>query len=258
MRCGEASAAPGSLEGGRVIDPAAVGQALRQLIARSEITTTRALVAASDAIASFRVLTFPKSTTDADIQAAIRRETNLGSDRMARRQFEVFAGRDARTVFAAVWDRNQVQAIATAVRRAGLEPAAIDLKSLCVARALTVDSCVFLDMTADPPEAVLVDERVPRLWHTFKVESSEDLALAIANGLKPLLAFHRRSEDGGFGPDSPIMVRSDEELPTTLIKRLKQLTGRPVEAIKQPPRVDPEVRLGPYLTCLGLVMRRRA
>lgn len=258
MRCGEAPAAPGSLEGGRVTDPVAVGQALRQLIARSEITTTRALVAASDAIASFRVLTFPKSTADADIAAAIRSQTNLGSDRMARRHFEVFAGRDARTIFAAVWDRTQVQAIATAVRQAGLEPAAIDLKSLCVARALTVDSCVFLDMTADPPEAVLIDERVPRLWHTFKVESSEDLALAIANGLKPLLAFHRRSENGGFGPDLPIMVRSEEELSATLMKRLKQLTGRPVEAIKQPPRVDPEVRFGPYLTCLGLVMRRRA
>lgn len=258
MRCGEAAAPPGSLEAGRVIEPTALGQALRQLIARSEITTTRALIGASDAIASFRVLTFPKSATAPVIDAEVRSQLNLGSERMALRHLEVLAGRDVRTVFAAVWDRGQVEAIASAVRQAGLEPAVVDLKSLCVARALTVDSCIFLDMSAEPCEAVLVDQGVPRVWHTFKVESGGDLALAIAHGLKPVLGLHRRSGGAGFGPDSPILVRSDQVLPSLLSVRLEQLTGHPVDPLPQPKRVDPEVRYGPYLTCLGLVMRRGA
>lgn len=258
MRCGEAAAPPGSLEGGRVLDPAALGQALRQLIARSEITATRALIAASDKIASFRVLTFPKNATDTEIDAAVRSQLDLGSDRMSFRHLEVLAGRDERTVFAAVWDHGQVQAIAAAARQAGLEPAVVDLKSLCVARALTVDSGIFLDMSVDPCEAVLVDERVPRLWHTFRVESGGDLALSIANGLKPLLGFHRRSSGSGFGPESPILVRSDQPLPSHLTSRLETLTGHRVDDLPQPLRVDPDVRYGPFLTCLGLVMRRSA
>ena len=56
MRCGEAGAPLGSMQGSRVLDPAAVGQALRQLIARSEITTSRALIAAGDGPAFNRCL----------------------------------------------------------------------------------------------------------------------------------------------------------------------------------------------------------
>jgi hypothetical protein len=258
MRCGESAAPPGALEDGRVLDPAALGQALRKLLARSEIGATRALIAASDVIASFRVLTFPKGTPDSEIDASVRAQLNLGSDRMATRHMEVPGVREERTIFAAAWDRSQVQAIAAAVRQAGLEPVAVDLKSLCIARAIAVGSCILLDMTVDPCEAVLIDGRVPRGAHSFRVESGGDLALALANGLKPVLAFQKRSGASGFGPGSPILVRSDQELPSHLSSRLARLTGHPVDPLPRPPRVHEEVRYVPYLTCIGLVMRRRA
>jgi hypothetical protein len=258
MRCGESAAPDGALEGGRVQDAAALGQALRQLLARSDITTTRALIAASDVIASFRVLTFPKGTPDPEIADAVKVQLNLGSDRMAMRHIEVPGERDERTIFATVWDRGQVQAIASAARQAGLDPVAVDLKSLCVARAVPVASCILLDMTADPCEAVLIEDRVPRTAHSFRLESGGDLALALANGLKPVLVFQRRSGASGFGPESPILVRSDQVLPSLLTGRLEQLIGHPVDALPRPARVDPDVRFVPYLTCIGLVMRRRA
>jgi hypothetical protein len=258
MRCGEAAAPSGALDGGRVVDEAALGQALRQLIARSEITTSRALIAASDAIASFRVFRFPATATQTEIDAAVRSQLNLSSDRMALRHLEVLGGRSERTVFATVWDRRQVEAIASAARQAGLEPAVVDLKSLCLARALAIDSCLLLDLSAEPCEVILIDERVPRVWHPFKLESGGDIALAIANALRPVLGLHERSAGATslFGPQSPILVRSDQALPSQLTSRLEQLTGRPVEGLPQPLRVDPDVRYGPYLTCLGLVARR--
>jgi hypothetical protein len=257
MRCGEAAPPPGAFERGRVVDPAVLGQAIRQLLARSEISATRVLIAASDVIASFRMLTFPKGTTDGEIGDAVRSRLNLGSDRMAMRHIEVPGSTDERTIFAAVWERSQVQAIASAARQAGLEPAAVDLKALCVARALPVGSCILLDMSADPCEAVLIEDRVPRATHTFTVTSGDDLALGLANGLKPVLAFQRRSGMSGFGPESPILLRSDQALPSLLMGRLDQLTGHPVDPLPRPPRVDPDIRFSPYLTCIGLVMRRR-
>lgn len=256
MRCGESAAPAGSLEGGRVLDPAALGQALRQLIARTEVTTTRALIAASDALASFRVLTFPKTASSAEIDSTIQSQLDMGSDRMSMRHHEVLAGRDEVTVFATIWDREAVLAIAAAVRQAGLEPAVVDLKSLCIARVLPETSCILLDMSVDPCEAFLVDERVPRIWNSFRLASGGDLALAVANGLKPVLSFHRRSTGGDFGPSSPILIRLDQALPSMLTGRIEQLTGHSVIPVPQPPRIDPDVRFGPFLTCLGLVMRR--
>jgi hypothetical protein len=256
MRCGEAGAPPGSMQGSRVLDPAAVGQALRQLVARSEIATSRALIAAGDAVASFRVMSFPLNATDADIEAAVKTQLDLGTNKMARRHIEVPAAPDERAVFAAVWDRAQVAAIAEAVRLAGLEPAAVDLKSLCVARALTRDSCIFVDLTSAPAEVVLIDRHVPRVWHAFNAGTNGDLAQSTFDALKPVLGFSGRYGRGGFGPGSPIVVRADPPLATGVATKLEELTARSVLAVEPPARVDPVVRFVPYLTCLGLILRR--
>jgi len=245
------------MQGSRVLDPAAVGQALRQLIARSEITTSRAVVAAGDAVASFRVMSFPRSATDADIDSAVRNQLDLGTNKMAHRHLEVpGAGPDERAVFAAVWDRAQVAAIAESIRLAGLEPAAVDLKSLCVARALTRDSCIFVDLTCAPAEVVLIDQHVPRVWHAFNAEMNRDLARSTFEALRPVLGLSRRPGGAGFGPSSPIVVRADPPVPSGVATRLEELTARSVLAVDPPPRVDPAVRYVPYLTCLGLILRR--
>lgn len=257
MRCGEGAVPQGSLEGGRVLDAAALGQALRHLLARTEVVTTRALIAASDTIASFRVLTFPKSATDAEVDAEVRSQLPLGSLRMALRHIEVLKGRGRRTLYATVWDRGQVQAIADTARAAGLEPVVVDLKSLCVARAVPLNSCILLDLSAEPYEVVLIDERVPRVWHTFKIESSGDVAASLATGLKPVLGFYKQSGSATFGQDSPVLIRADQQLPSQVITRLQQLTGHPVGPLPQPHRTQPEVRFTSFLTCIGLVMRRQ-
>src|SRR5436309_15036943 len=83
MRCGEAGAPPGSMQGSRVLDPAALGQALRELVARSEIMTSRAVVASGDWVASFREMSFPRSATDADVEAAASSQLRLGTRQMA-------------------------------------------------------------------------------------------------------------------------------------------------------------------------------
>ncbi|HKW72261.1 MAG TPA: hypothetical protein VJQ08_05485 [Candidatus Dormibacteraeota bacterium] len=258
MRSGEAAAPVGALDAGRVVNPSQVGQAIRQLVARTEIRATRALIAVTDALASYRVLTFSSEATESDIDAEVLTRLNLGSERMAVRHVEIRSAHNEREYFAAAWDRGQVQAVAAAVRHAGLEPAVVDLKSLCVARALTIDSCVYLEVGDRSCEAVLIDARVPRIWHTFRADADGDLSAALANGLKPVLGLHLRGGGGGFGPESPIVIHSEHALPTFVPYRLADLTGRPVEDLPPPPRADPDVRYGPYLTCLGLVMRRDA
>jgi len=257
MRCGEGAPPPGSMDHGRVVDPTLLGQALRQLVARTEISGNRALIAASDAIASFRVLNFSTGTADEDIEAELKRQLPQQSDRMSLRRTDVLPGRGLRTIYAVIWDRSQVQAMAETARHAGLEPAVVELKSLCVARAIAAPSCILLDMTGEPCEAVLIDEHVPRVSHVFTIGSGGDLPTELAAGLRPVLTFYRQSTGAEFPAESPILVRADQMLPTLMATRLEGMTGHPVRPLPQPPRVLPEVRFVPFLTCIGLVMRRR-
>lgn len=254
MRSGEIGVAEQAMEGGHIRDPAVVGTAIRQLLARAEINTGRAMVAASDAIASFRVMTFAPGTSDDEVDAEVRAQLPA-HDRLSIRRREVLDGVPGRTIYATAWDRDSVRAITEAVRTAGLEPAVVDLKSLCLARAVTAPACVILDMSGQPVEAILIDAHVPRAWHAFKLGADGDLAMSIAAGLKPVFAFYRTRADQ-FPPDAPILVRAEQMLPASVATRLRQLTGRPVEPVPQPPRVDPALRYSAYLTCIGLVMRR--
>lgn len=258
LRSGEAAVPATAMEAGKVLDQAAVAQALRSLVARCEISSSRALVAVSDQLASFRVLTFPRATTEAHISAVVGSELNLGADRLSARHVEVPLTRDEKTVFAVTWDRAQVDAIASAVRRSGLEPVAVDLVSLCLARALAVDDCVLVDSTVQPAEVLLIERRIPRLRHTFKLDPDGDQAKLIAAAVRTVVGFRMRGDADSSAPDAPVIVRSADPLSTTVSGRIRDITGRRVLPVPRPPRVDEDLRFGPFLACIGLVMRRSA
>src|SRR5579872_5482431 len=72
MRSAEAMAPAGSLSNGSVIQSGAVGALVKELASRADGKETRAMVVASDALASFRVLSFTKDTADAKIDSLVR------------------------------------------------------------------------------------------------------------------------------------------------------------------------------------------
>src|SRR6267378_3205381 len=109
MRCGSGGTPSGSLVDGRIMDVGGVSNALRALLARAEIRGTRALIAVSDALASFRVLKFPADATDQAIDSATTKELPADPDRMASWWTDVHQDGHGRGVFAPVWDRNLVK-----------------------------------------------------------------------------------------------------------------------------------------------------
>jgi hypothetical protein len=177
---------------------------------------------------------------------------------MALRLVDVKGNPDDRTVYAVVWDRARTVALAEAAKEAGLSPVVAELKSLCLARVVPLASCIVLDITEDTREVFVVDDHLPRLWHTFKTDKDLPLVDELARGLKPVLFYLRRLTGTSLGPDSPILVRSHPQLPTGLREGLAALTGHPIEPFPQPPRVPDSVQHNTYLSCIGLLMRRRA
>lgn len=257
MRCGSGGTPDGAIVGGKVRDPGAVATALRQLLARTEITLTRALIAASDGIATFRVLRFPRTFGDHEVDSAVAKALPLDPERMRIRWVDLAEAPEDRLIYAAAWDRALVRSITEAAQAAGIEATAVDFKSSCVARAVSEPSCVVLDMNSDPVEIFLIDDHVPCLWHSFelKVPISDDLAPALAAPLQTVLRFYKRRRDTDFGSRSPILITGEQVLPAQVATKLSELVEHPVGSLPYPPRVSTDVR-PTYLTCLGLLMRR--
>ena len=258
MRSGSAGTPPGAVVGGRILDPAGAGTVLKQLLARNEIIASRALVAASDALATFRVLRVPSAATGSEIDSAVSRALPLDPSKVATRWMSLQLNSDIREVYAAAWDRMQLKNVTEAARFAGLESTVVELKSICVARAVSEPACVLVDMSSDPMEAVVVDGSVPQVWHSFHADasSSEDLAATLASPLRSLLKFYQRRRQTGFGSHCPILISGDQVLPTDVTANLAEQLGHPVRPLPAPARVRPDIRHTTYLTCLGLLMRR--
>ncbi|MHB8612363.1 MAG: type IV pilus biogenesis protein PilM [Candidatus Dormibacteraceae bacterium] len=258
MRCGSSGLPAGAMDGGRIKDPSSIAQALKQLLARTEITETRAMIAASDTVATFRILDLPPASTEKEVGAAVAKDLPLDPERMATTWFDLVTTEGRRTVYAAAWNRSLVRDVTDSVKLAGLEATVVDLKSACIARAVSYPACVVVDLSADPVEIVLVDGHMPQLWHVFdlKVPFGEDIAPALAPPLRSVLRFHRRHHVNGFGGSAPILISGEQVLPVQVMTRLAELVEQPVMALPAPARIPPHVRHTTYLTCLGLIMRR--
>jgi hypothetical protein len=258
MRSGSAGTNPGAVVGGRVLDPTAAGTVLKQLLARNEITATRALVAASDALATFRVLRVPSAAPDNEIDSTVSRELPLDPTKMVTRWMDLHRSSGAREVYAASWDRAQVKNVTEAARLAGLEATVVELKSVCLARTVSEPGCVIVDISSEPMEAVLIDDHVPQVWHSFRADASlgDDLATALAAPLEFVLKFYKRRRDTDFGSHIPILISSEQVLATDGMGKLAERLDHPVRPLPMPARVAPDIRHTTYLACLGLLMRR--
>jgi hypothetical protein len=258
MRSGAAGTPPGAVVDGRVQDPSAVGVALKQLLARSEILETKAFVAVSDACAAFRVITFPPATTNAEIDSAVARELNLDPTRMATRWVEVRRTPQTLEIYATTWDRALVKRASDAARQAGLDPVVVELKSACVARVVAEPSCVVLDTSSIPMEVFLIAGGIPQVWHCFHADASlgNDLAPALAGPLRSVMRFNRRRRDTDFAHDSPVFIAGEQMLSSQVVASLSQTLQHPVLELPMPARIPPDLRYATYLTCLGLIMRR--
>lgn len=256
---GSAVAPDGAIEGGKVRDPAAVASALKQLLARNEIVATRALVAASDAVASFRVLKLPGASDDSLVESTVARELPNDPQRLDTRWVQVRSTPQIREVFAAAWDRGLVANLVEAIRLAGLQAAVVELKSACVARTVLAPSCVLVDLSADPIEIFLIDDFVPQVWHSVPADASsgEQLDSLLAPALRSVLRFYKGRRVGSFGNDLPVLISGEQAVPSLVMGRLSELVDHPVQPLPAPPRIPGDLRHATYLACLGLIMRRR-
>lgn len=258
MRTGSAAIPGNAFSEGKITDPGGVARAIKPLLARTETTLTRAMVAVSDALATFRVIHLPPTAMNKDVDAALARELPFDPQRTATRWLELEATAAGRIVYAAAWDKGLLAAVIDAIKQSGLEPAVVELKSASVARAVPVATCVLVDLTVQPAEVVLIDRHLPQVWHSFSAEDDlgTDVAVSLAHGLRSILRFYRRHTNGEFAPDVPVYVSAEQALPPNALRELAREINQPAMALPAPPRVPTAVRHATYLTCLGLLMRR--
>lgn len=247
------------LDGARVLDRKRLSALLLEVTTRAGIRPSRSLLAASDRIASWRILTLPRGTTDAGIVSAMRSELPLPADRLAVHWVELARQDSTLTVFAIGSDRRQARELAAAARDAGFEPETLDVRSLCLVRAVVLADCIIVEAGGGSCVMTIVQSRVPRLHSRFDLSGSPDASLGsvIADGIRRGIApLAGRAPDSSPGEEVPVVLVG-EPLPSATLDEISQLLRRPVQLLQPPRRIGADVPYVQYLVCLGLLMRRR-
>jgi type IV pilus assembly protein PilM len=144
VRAAKVPLAPGAYEGGEVVDPEAVGEALRELFAREKLSRRVRLAVASQGVA-FRVVRLPLIEDPDQLKAAVRFQAQesipmpLDSAVLDHQVIGAQIDDDGtRHVDVAVVAarRQTVEGLLDAARGAGLEPMGIDLAAFGMIRAL--------------------------------------------------------------------------------------------------------------------------
>lgn len=260
MRSGSAAVPDGAVADGKVADPATVGRTLRSLLARTEIDQTRALVAAGDSVATFRIMRVPLSATSKEVDGAIARELPFEPQRMATRWTDVGTAGADRVVYAVAWDRGLVKNVTDAVKLSGVEPIVVELKSASLARVVAEPTCVLVDLTASPAEILLVDEHLPQVWHRAVIEDvlSSAMAPALAGAIRTVLRYYRRRSTGVAEAHVPVLVSCEQAIAPQVLAEVADRVGQAVSPLPTPARVPASLRHSTYLACLGLLMRRES
>ena len=258
MRAGSASVPDGAVVAGKILDPSAVGRALKPLVARTETLLTQAMVSVSDALATFRVMQLPATATSKDVDAAIARELPFDPQRTATRWVDMGSTPEKRVVYMVAWDKALLANVTDAVKQSGLEPVVVELKSASLARVVPEPSCVVVDLSSQPAELVVIDGYLPQVWHSYAVSDSfgDDAALSMGQALRSMLRFYRRHSDGQFGNGCPVYVSGERTFSSHALTELSHAIDQPVMPLPAPPRVPSNIRHSTYLACLGLLMRR--
>ena len=85
-----------------------------------------------------------------------------------------------------------------------------------------------------------------------------ELGQQLAGGARAVLSFYKRLPGGSDYPaDAPVFISGEGSPSPLLVSAVQARIGHPIQALPAPPRISPEIRYGPYMACLGLIMRRR-
>jgi hypothetical protein len=259
VRFGETPSPENSVVEGRIQDPQAIGKAIRDLAAEVGVHETRALVASNDRISAFRLLNLPDRKSERQVESMMRRELPLPHDRLILHWVDLSHQKGGQGVFAVASDKLMIDGIAEAVRASGLQPLAMEPRSLCLTRAAGLPNCVIIDVHETDAAAVVVQDWLPRLHHYFEItnDGSKALVGSLSSGVRSAMAFFQsRNRELQADVDRPVIITGERAVEPALLKSFAETLGRPVENAARPSCMPASLPTPAYLACAGLMMRR--
>jgi type IV pilus assembly protein PilM len=254
---------PGSMRNGQVVLPQVFGPALVELFAKVHAPRRSSVVGLSGQRSLVRILNLPSvdpKSLDETVRREARRELPLPLDDLYL-SWQVIGDQTSSRlqVFTLGVPRETLDTCMTGLRAAGVQPRAMDLKPLALARAVNLPDVLIADAEATTQDVILVREGTPIIVRSIAPPSvartPADQADALAAEVQRTLDFYNSSMASGRSAWSPVVcltgILGDNEA-------VHQRLGTRWTLVQPAPPlpVPPDFPLLPYLTNIGLALKQ--
>jgi hypothetical protein len=253
----------GTMRNGVVVQPDVFGRALAGLFAQARAARRGVIVSLGGQRALVRMLSLPPIEAKLlaeTVRREARRELPLPLDELYLSWQVVGDHTAARVqVFTLGVPREMLDACVTGLRAGNIQPGAMDLKPLALARAVNLPDVLIVDVEASTQDLVLVREKTPIIVRSIgaaarMASDGRAVADALAGEVQRTLDFHS-SVAAARGAWAPMVCLTGQLATDTAIRQ--RLASWTLVEPALPVTVPPDFPTLTYLTNIGLGLKQR-
>jgi Tfp pilus assembly PilM family ATPase len=254
---------PGLVRDGHILAPQEVGVAIASMLRSTGLSGNRVWLTVSGLSFTYRILELPRtkrSLLEEAVVRAVRREISLPLEELYLSWQIMDRGGDTVTVFALGIPRALIDDIIRTMKVAGVRLAALDLKSLALARAAGSANAVIVDFEPDCYEIVVVARGVPSILHSVvpRLGSAviEDSVRSLIDELSRTVNFYNITHpDAPLSPRTPLLFTGSLSTNDEIKKLVQAGTEYPIETLTTTFKHPADFPVSHFISNLGLAQK---
>lgn len=254
--------APGLIRDGLILQPAAVGAAIAELLKSSGIPKDRAVVSVSGMPYSYRLITLPgmkPPQREEAIGRAARREIPVPVEELYLSWQLIRQTAGELEYFVIGVPRNVVSAVLLTVRSAGISSFQVDLRPLALARLAGVGQAIVADVSPDSIDIVIIAGGVPVVMHSVTPRpgtTAEDNTRRFLEELGKTVMFYNSSHPAHpVEPSTPLFLSGGLVSGDAEKELIRASAEHPIEAYRSPLVAPAGTSPDEYSVCFGLALK---
>ncbi|MFC1902132.1 pilus assembly protein PilM [Chloroflexota bacterium] len=253
----------GWIKDGHISEPKGVGAIIVSLLESAKITKGKFVVCISGLPYTYRMAKFPRikqSVLKESIRHFMAKEISMPIEQMCLSWAVMDESDDEVKLLILGIDQNLIDAIAATMREAKIKYWILDLKSLALARAASVDDAVLISAESDCYDIVIIDNGSITTMHTVYIEEEHRIDVEHAKQIliETSKAITYDTKKRGYLPQKnvPVLLTGELSYDKDFRELMQTEFGYTVKLLTPPLTLESDFPIHLYSTNIGLALTR--
>jgi len=248
-----------------IVDPQALGNAVKQLMASSAIKGKNISISVSGLYSLSRIVTVPLggAATQQVVLEAASEVMPLSEDEQYLSWQTVAVGEGGQQVLVIGVPRDMIDSEMQALRGSGVSPRVLDLKTMALIRAVNREQAIIFNIEPNSFDIVIVVGGSAEVMRTTAWQQSglseEEETEHLAVALELTIGFYNSHHPGfPLDPATPLFITGQMSGDIALVEKLQNRAGYHIEPLTPPLEYPAHLPVSQYAVNIGLALKGTA